>query len=286
VLTAVPSRSLIPQLRIGPLTLRHPLEKGGLSQLWVADLDTEGPATKRVVFKSPTWHEDDFREMAIRAVTQEATALTLLNHPQIPDLHGVFDHEGVPTLAIEYVSGRNLQAVQSSSRALTSQAIIQIGLKIARALCHVHDAGVVHRDIKPGNIMVTEDLTDVWLIDFGICDTPFGAFANIEGMLAATPAFAPPELYRRVASQPFDIFSLGATMFALFMRQGPYLSEDPVEIAIRAQAGRIARPAETIPRGLGQLIEQCLEFHPDNRPTAHEVASTLLELRAPRHRAA
>jgi len=211
---------------------------------------------------------------------REARLASALNHPYICTIHDIGEHDGQPFLVMELIEGRTLRALAGEDSPLGTLA--RLGSQVAHALAAAHAAGVVHRDIKPDNIMVRAD-GYVKIVDFGLARPLFegprdGEFTE-PGMLIGTVRYMSPEQTRgEVVTGATDVFSLGVVLYELATRRHPFQSDTHVGI-LHAIATHAPVPPDRvnpeIPATLASLILRMLEKDARLRPSAADVAATL-----------
>lgn len=163
------------------------------------------------------------QEVAIRQFKAEAQILASLRHPNLPR---VTDHFEIPGqgqyLIMDYVYGSDLKDLLNEKGAFSEEEAIKIGLEVCKALDYLHKRKppVIHRDIKPGNIKIS-DTDEVHLVDFGLAKQAIAGEQTITGAQALTPGFAPPEQYGQGTDYRTDIYSLGATLYAAVTMEAP-----------------------------------------------------------------
>jgi serine/threonine-protein kinase len=213
----------------------------------------------------------------------EAKSAGRLNHPNIVSVHDVTDDEqGKPCLVLEFVEGTTLDRLVVDEEVPFTRLLELIG-QIARALAYAHGHGIVHRDVKPANIMVTKS-GQAKLSDFGIAKLE-GTSMTIAGQVMGTPAFMSPEQCTGSGVDArSDIFSLGAVLYTLAAGEKPFPGDTFTSVAYKvvhvAQASvRDLNPA--LPEQLDAILARCLAKDPAARyPSADELASDLEALRA------
>jgi serine/threonine protein kinase len=213
---------------------------------------------------------DEARGRAMR----EGRIAARLQHPNAVTVYDVVEDEGQPVLIMEYVPSRSLSAVLERSGTLPPQEVARIGQQVATALVAAHAAGIVHRDIKPGNVLLADDGT-VKITDFGISRATGDVTVTATGMLAGTPAYLAPEVAKgEQPGPPSDVFSLGSTLYAAVEGQPPFGHIDNTLALLHAvAAGRTIPPRQAGP--LTGPLQQMLSTSPDARPTMVEVMRIL-----------
>jgi serine/threonine-protein kinase len=207
---------------------------------------------------------------------REALALSKLNHPNIATIHDFNTEKGVDFLAMEYISGVTLgEKVQAG--ALPEADVLQLGRQVAEALEAAHEQGLVHRDLKPGNIMVTSKGL-VKVLDFGLAKLlqPSGPLdktmtltsTGTQSLTGTLPYMAPEQLEGREADGRTDIHALGAILYKLATGRRPYPQENPSEV-MYAILHKPPEPPNSlgvqISEGLERIIFKCLEKDPASR---------------------
>jgi len=207
--------------RIGRYEIRSLLGAGAMGSVYLA----EDPRIKRrlaiKVVRLDTIRSEAERKEYLARFQREAEVSGLLNDPGIVIIYDVGDSELGPFLAMEYVPGQPLDGLMRSGAALALKDKLSIGAGIAAALDHAHSKGIVHRDVKPGNIMITEDLK-AKLMDFGIAKRDDASLTQT-GTFLGTPSYASPEQIREgSASSRSDVFSFGVLMFEMLSGSLPF----------------------------------------------------------------
>lgn len=221
------------------------------------------------------------RELANQRAMREARISARLHHPNAVTVFDVVEHEGQPCLILQFVPSMPLSTVLREGGPLHEDEAAQVGTQVASALAAAHQAGIVHRDIKPGNILIADDGTAL-VSDFGISRAHGDASLTMTGMVHGTPAFLAPEVARGADASPAsDVFSLGATLYAALEGRPPF-GTDPSAIAIlhRAAEGIIDPPSRS--GALAPVLLDMLSADPAARPSMASVAEELDQLRTPR----
>ena len=209
-------------------------------------------------------------------ILREQHILTAYLHPTLVRVRDVVTGEGTLALVTELVNGADLARHLGHTGPLETATAVQVATIVAEALAAAHDAGVVHCDLKPSNILIEESGGEVRLTDCRV-----GRLARgYHGPAAwyTNPEYAAPEVIRGGAAVPgTDVYGLGIILYEMLLGTTPYRSTDPAEVI----AGHIrAEPwlPATVPDPLRRLVEDCLEGEPTGRPTALAVARRLRQL--------
>jgi hypothetical protein len=175
---------------------------------------------------------------------------------------------------MEYLPSRSLAGLLAERGRLSPDEAARIGGRVAAALAAAHAAGIVHRDVKPSNVLIGHDGT-VKLTDFGISRAAGDGTLTASGMITGTPAYLAPEVARgEQPDQASDVFSLGATLYATTEGQSPHgVSDNSFGLLYRAAAGRIEPPTRSGP--LTAVLMRLLAADPAERPTAVEAVELL-----------
>jgi serine/threonine protein kinase len=245
--------------------LRAPLGRGGMGVVWRAQDAVLGRevAVKEVVFP-PTMAEDERRPAQAR-VMREARAAARLNHPSAVTLYDVVQDGGGTFIVMELVNAPTLADLVRDGGPLPVGRVAEIGAQIASALEAAHAAGIVHRDVKPGNVMVP-DQGMAKLADFGIASLQGDPQLTSTGLVIGSPAYMAPEQARGEESgPPVDFWALGATMFYAVEGEPPF--DRGTSIATLAA---VVNDPPRAPRRAGQLaslITALLAKDPGSRPS-------------------
>ncbi|MDX8055916.1 protein kinase [Lentzea sp. BCCO 10_0798] len=215
---------------------------------------------------------NEFHEAVQRAM-REGRIAARLQHPNAIAVYDVVVEDGKPCLVMEYLPSRNLSSVLERGP-MPAQEAARIGSLAAGALAAAHSAGIVHRDIKPGNVLIGRDGT-VKITDFGISRALGDVAVTKTGMLAGTPAYLAPELARGAEpAPPSDVFSLGATIYAMTEGEPPFgKSTNDLGLLYKVARGETRPPTRSGP--LTGLLTRLLANEPSQRPTAAQAAEEL-----------
>ena len=210
----------------------------------------------------------------------EAEMVARLTHPSIVQIYDVGEHEGMPYLALEFVSGGTLAAQMRGQPWPVGQAAALVE-QLARAIHHAHQRGVVHRDLKPANILIDPHSSVPKITDFGLARAIQGAAGITRtGILVGTPAYMAPEQAGgdvcRVGPAS-DIYALGVILYELLTGQRPFRGENPVEVLRQVESQEAPSPSRVrpgLPRDLSTICLHCLEKAPSRR---YESAAALAD---------
>ena len=203
------------------------LARGGMATVYEA-VDTRLDRTVALKVMSPALAEDaDF----VARFRREARAAAQLSHPHVVAVYDQGEADGVPYLAMEFISGRTLRDVLRDFGPLTSEQALTILDPVLEALGAAHDAGFVHRDVKPENILISDD-GRVKVTDFGLARAVTNVTSATQGMLIGTVAYLSPEhVERGSADARSDVYGAGICLFEMVTGQVPFAAENPLTVA-------------------------------------------------------
>lgn len=247
------------------------------------------------------WDERLCRSVAVKAVEgdtagrvlREAHAAARLNHPGIVTLYELGRHGNCTYLVSELVEGPNLRELAAAS-AISDREVAELGAELCSALGHAHAAGVVHRDLKPDNVLVrsrggrfSRDSGErALLADFGIASVADEPSLTMTGQVVGTLAYMSPE---QAAGEPAgpssDVYSLALTLYELWSGQNPVVRGTPAATAraIGEPVPSLGEARPELPIALASTIGACLEADPDERPSLAALRESLVSLRGALH---
>jgi eukaryotic-like serine/threonine-protein kinase len=265
------------ELIVGRYRLVSCLGRGAMGMVWQAQDERlhRTVAVKQLLL--PARLTDSEVEEARRRAMREGRITARLHHPHAIAVYDVAEHEGQPFLIMEYLASQSLATVLSTKGVLLLEEVADIGRQIASALAAAHQAGIVHRDIKPGNVLLAEDGTTK-ITDFGVSHAVGDVTVTATGMLAGTPAYLAPEVAQgHPASFSSDVFSLGATLYTALEGTPPFgVNTNPIALLHQVASGEIIAPRRSGP--LTSVLLRLLQRDPDQRPTmqqAHDALATV-----------
>ena len=240
--------------------------------------DAEMNCTIAVKIIAPELSTD---QAAVSRFTWEAKAQAAVVHGNVVAIHAVESAKGYPFLVMEFIDGMSLkEKIEGKRDPLSPLEIRQIGMQIANALDAAHVHAVIHRDVKPANILLENGLGRVRLSDFGLARRMSSPSASQSGYLIGTPEYMSPEQTRGENATPrSDLFSLGVVLYEMATGQSPFRGDDFLEVLNRVQH-ESPKPVREInpriPEPLARVIGKLLEKEPSKRyKTAEQVARDL-----------
>jgi serine/threonine-protein kinase len=219
----------------------------------------------------------DSRGAASKRVLREAQAAARLNHPGIVTLYEMGEEDGNALLVTELVDGSTLSRLSTDGE-LSDREIGEIGADLCEALDHAHSRGVVHRDIKPQNVQVTEGEPRAKLMDFGIARLNDGSSLTAPGDVVGTLAYMSPEQAEgRPAGPEADIYSLALTLYECWSGENPCRRSTPAATAraIGARSKSLRRLRPDLPRELTDAVDGCLSPRPGRRPGLEDLGTAI-----------
>ncbi|MEU4668803.1 serine/threonine-protein kinase [Amycolatopsis sp. NPDC023774] len=260
----------------GRYRLRSVLGSGSMGTVWSAyDEFLHRPvAVKEMKLPPgvPASQADELRERTLR----EARAIAVLSHPNVIILHDVARDNNEPFVVMELLPSRSLAHILRDHGPLSVEQAAAVGIAVAAALEAAHDAGITHRDVKPGNVLVAGD-GRIKLTDFGIARNVSEATMTRTGIMLGSPAYIAPEVASGGAVTPAaDLWGLGATLFAAVEGAPPYDADgDPLETVGKVVNGSVPKPK---PGPLADVIAALMKKEPEKRISLREVRHRLYPL--------
>ncbi|HTI26044.1 MAG TPA: serine/threonine-protein kinase [Kutzneria sp.] len=261
----------------GRYRLEHVLGNGSMGTVWAAydEFLQRKVAVKEVLLPPgiPAGEADALRERTLR----EARAIAVLSHPNVVTLHDIARQDGEPFVVMELVPSRSLAEVVRQQGPLSTQQTAAVADAVAAGLEAAHRAGITHRDVKPGNVLVG-DSGQIKLTDFGIARNVAENTMTSTGIMLGSPAYIAPEVASGQEVTPAaDLWSLGATLFAVVEGVPPYdADDDPLATVTEVVHGSVPRPTAAGP--LEPVITGLMVKDPDARMSLAEVRRRLRPL--------
>ena len=270
--------------RIGRYELEQLVGRGGMGLVFRAH-DTE--LHRVVAIKTLALHLIPIGAARERFV-RESRASAALAHPHIVPMYDVVHDGPVPALVMQYIAGPTLHAWIQEHGSMPWQDALKIGSQLADALSAAHEHGLVHRDIKPGNVLLEANGSRALLTDFGLARVLDAATMTQSGILTGTPEYMSPEQANgESVDERSDLFSLGSLIYTMLAGHAPFRAKEPMAILHRvcnASHLPLYRVDPEIPLEISRLVDRLLAKNPQHRfLTAKELRDKMLELsRSPR----
>jgi serine/threonine-protein kinase len=280
-----PFAPLLVGQRIGRFRVLGELGRGGMGIVYLAhDDQLQRSVALKVLVTSLTRHEERRRRFL-----REGRVAASVTHPNLATIYDVGEDDGRIFIAMERVEGQTLRRILASRR-LTVDETLDLTTQILAGLAKAHQAGVVHRDLKPDNVMVTDDGV-VKLLDFGLAKLHRGSPGEAPGdsavghdtadhQVVGTPSYMSPEQAR---GQPVDarsdIFAVGVMLYEMLSGRRPFMAENEADLLtaiLRDAPEALSRASAQVPVSVRRIVERCLEKDPDRRyQTCGAIASDL-----------
>lgn len=262
------------RLIAGRYRLTDPIGTGAMGVVWRAtDVRLRRTVAVKQLLLGPGLTRSQALEAKMRAM-REGRIAARLHHPNAVTVFDVAEEDGQPWLVMEYVNAVSLAALMREKGHLAPTEVARIGAKVAAALAAAHKAGIVHRDVKPANILVADDGT-VKITDFGISRAIGDVTVTSTGFLAGTPAYLAPEVARgENPESPSDVFALGSTLYAAVEGMPPF-GEGDNPLAVLHSVARAQVPPPQRAGALGPVLMELLAAEAGDRPDMMQATEQL-----------
>ena len=276
---------------LGHYRILEKIGAGGMGEVYAAE---DQKLRRKVALKvlPTTLAQDPARRARFE---REATAIAALSHPNIVVVHSVEEVDGIAFMTMELVAGRPLSAILAGG-GLPIARFFELAVPLADAVAAAHRAGVVHRDLKPDNIVVGED-GRLKVLDFGLAklredEPPAGGSQSVlptqhltgQGQIVGTVAYMSPEQVEgKAVDHRTDLFSLGIVLYEMATGKRPFTGDSPASLVssiLRDAPQPLSAVKGDLPRHLGRIVRQCLVKNVEERTqSAQDVRNQLIDLR-------
>ena len=263
----------------GPFLIEKELGSGAMGAVYLARYIKNNHRVAIKIMSSAI--NNNASSSLVSRFEREAEILKHLNNPNIVRLFGIGKFKGLRYYAMEVIDGETLEAILLRKGVFSWDETIELGKQICNALQHAHDNGVVHRDIKLSNLMVTKQGV-LKLTDFGIAKDLDGTLLTGANCAIGTAAYMSPEQCRgeSTVTGKSDLYSLGVVLFELLTGKRPFRGNNAVELFLHHVQSKPERPSRInleIPKFLDTLVLHLLEKKPEDRPPSASVVAKILE---------
>src|SRR6204780_3308539 len=217
-----------PRIYSGRYELTHLIARGGMAQVYRAmDRQLERPVALKVLFP-----ELSVDRTFVERFRREAQAAANLSHPDLVPVFDWGEDEGTYFIVMELVNGTSLAEMLRGGATISASRAAQIGAQVASALGYAHRTGVVHRDVKPGNILITRD-GQVKVTDFGIAQAVSSEdhLAEAGSVMGTATYFSPEQASGAPVDGRSDVYSLGVVLYEMLVGRPPFIGDTPVEVS-------------------------------------------------------
>ncbi len=266
------------QQRLGDFRIIREVGRGGMGAVFEAEQISLGRRVALKILRFGGFSDPE----AIERFQREAATVATLHHTNIVPIFNLGSERGVNYYAMQFIEGRSLAEVLAEQQGpLPAEQVAVWGLQAAEALAHAHQRGVVHRDVKPSNLLIDRE-NRLWLTDFGLARRLDDVTLSMTGALLGTPRYMSPEqaaAARKRVDHRSDLFSLGATLYELLSGQPAFSGDTPHEVIqsiLAAEPSPLRQLAAAVPRDLETIVMKCLAKEPSERyAAARELADDL-----------
>ncbi|AUG77709.1 hypothetical protein CFP65_2898 [Kitasatospora sp. MMS16-BH015] len=262
----------------GRYALGEKLGRGGMGTVWRA---RDEMLDREVAVKELTvGHLDDEDQRILQSrMMREARAAARIKHPGVITIHDVLEQDGRPWIVMELIDGRSLADVISQDGTLLPREAAEVGAQVLAALHRGHQLGVLHRDVKPANVLLEHQTGRVVLLDFGIATFEGSTELTRPGDLIGSPDYLAPERAQGERPGPAsDLWGLGATLYAAVEGESPFRRTSPITTLAAVVGDPLPEPRRA--GALGPVLAALMAKDPADRPSADEALRMLAEVTA------
>jgi serine/threonine-protein kinase len=266
--------------KLGRYQLIEIVGEGAMARVYKA-YDPEINRTLAVkLLKTQLANDEQYRTRFLR----EAKGAGILSHPNIVTIYDVGVDGDRPYIAEELVEGMTLADIMRTDRKLSTREIVEIGIQLVRALDYAHKRGIIHRDVKPGNIMLVGNTTTVKVADFGICridtDTELTQSTALGAVLGTPNYMSPEQVMGQKVDARSDLFSAGVVLYKLLTGALPFEGDSIITVAVKiaqTEPPTVERLRPDVPISVRRVVERALRKQPEKRyQTGEEMAQALM----------
>lgn len=259
----------------GRYRLAESIGSGGMGRVWRAHDEVLHRTVAVKELTAALYVSDSDQAVLLARTRAEARAAARINHSAVVTVHDVLDHDGRPWIVMELVEGNSLADAVKEQGRIEPREAARIGLWVLRALRAAHSAGVLHRDVKPGNVLLGRD-GRVLLTDFGIAQIEGDSTITRTGEVVGSVDYLAPERVRGHDPGPSsDLWALGATLYTAVEGRSPFRRTSPLSTMQAVVEEEVEQPGNAGP--LGPVISALLRKEPERRPGAEEAEQMLAE---------
>jgi serine/threonine protein kinase len=261
---------------VGPYRIESLIAEGGMGSVYAA-LTREGERVALKMVKAELASDNNFR----RRFDREARYVAHVSHPNVVEVIDTGVQGGIPYLVERFVVGRSLEEVVKEDGPLPLATAVRLCAQIAEALDAIHAEGIVHRDVKPANVMLDER-GDAQITDFGLAKQRDASLLTMPGQAVGSMDYMAPEQVRgEEVSATTDVYALGCLMFTCFAGRPPFADRKGVKVLwahLQDEPPDPCAERDDVPSALGPVITSALAKDPSDRPpTASEYARRIRE---------
>ncbi|MGW8061928.1 protein kinase domain-containing protein [Streptomyces ziwulingensis] len=263
------------RLVAGRYRLGDAIGSGGMGRVWRAHDEVLHRTVAIKELTAALYVSESDRAILLARTRGEARAAARINHSAVVTVHDVLEHDGRPWIVMELVEGRSLADAVKDEERVDPREAARVGLWVLRALRAAHTAGVLHRDVKPGNVLLADD-GRVLLTDFGIAQIEGDSTITRTGEVVGSVDYLAPERVRGQDPGPAaDLWALGATLYTAVEGRSPFRRTSPLTTMQAVVEEEPSEPRHAGP--LGPVISALLRKEPDARPDATEAEHLLAQ---------
>jgi serine/threonine protein kinase len=265
--------------QLGPYRIQRRLGQGGMGIVFLALHDGDGRTVALKVLRDELAADDGFRQR----LAHEARAAAEVDHPNLAPVLEAGEADGRLYLAVRYVDGRSLAERLAAGGPLPVGELVPLAAGVAAGLDALHRRGIVHRDVKPANILLAADGTAV-LGDFGLAKSRAWTVLTRTGQVLGTPDYLAPEVIRGEPATPLsDLYGLGCVLFECLAGASPFAGRGVLRVGmahLQEEPGDPAAGRGDVPPALAWTVRQALAKDPADRPPSAVALARMLRLAA------